>query len=158
VPRFTPTPEKTPTPPPDPKEGSYRGYLVCTDDQGQVVGPGHGVLWVQTNDPRKGYTLVGGVPDKDGYVFTKWTMLDTGTTVLAAGPGECVRGGDNYPADQTEYSLEEQPIFGAGNVGNGAVVCKVPCTDTSTFVLPRSGAGTAEWFVGLVLDLIYWMK
>lgn len=113
------------------------------------------MLRVITNDKRVGYEVVGGAPDKNGYVFTKWTIPNTGTIVLDAGPGECSRGGNNWPEDPTDvHNLKEQPIFGVGNVGNGAVFCKVPCIDTSTYYLPVSGGDFAMWFVQLVLSLI----
>ena len=143
----TSTPETlTPTPPPNTKVGTMRGYLFCTYSDG-TIGQGRGPLAITTDN--RG--VLGGIPFPNGYVGSWLTAPDSGTTVLRAGPGDCYRGGDAYPEDLTLYGLDAQPIFGVGNVGNSAVVCFEDCIDTSTFYLPDSGSDFANWFVNLVL-------
>lgn len=150
-PQPSPTPQNTPTstPRPNPKQGTMRGYLFCVYGDG-TQGQGRSELVIKTDN----IGVVCGYPLPWGYVGTWPTARDTGTTVLSAGPGDCVRGGDNWPDDPTEYSLEEMPIFGAGNVGNSAVICRESCVDSSTFFLPTSGASFAQWCIELVLKLL----
>ena len=123
-----------------------RGYLFCTYSDG-TIGQGRGPLVIETDN--RG--VLGGIPFPNGYVGTWLTAPDSGTTVHRAGPGDCYRGGDAYPDDATLYDLEEQPIFGAGNVGNSAVVCFEDCVDTSTFYLPKSGGLFIDWLMDLIL-------
>ena len=126
-----------------------RGYLLCVYGDG-TEGQGRSELVIKTDN----IGTVGGFPLPWGYVGTWLTVPDTGTTVLSAGPGDCTRGGDLWPDDPTEYSLEDMPIFGAGNVGNSAVVCREQCVDTSTFYLPTSGGTFALYFVETVLRFV----
>lgn len=103
----------------------YEKFWIDTNNMGPMDTPGelNGYAWPPV-----------------GHVGTWATPRDTGTTVLDAGPGVCWRGGDDYPADQTRYDLQAQPVFGGGNVGNSAVVCERPCISTiQTFELPNSG-------------------
>ena len=149
----TPTQYVTPTPPPNPSEGTMRGFLFCKHSDGSI-GQGRGPLTIETDN--RG--VLGGIPFPNGYVGTWLTAPDSGTTVNRAGPGSCYRGGDAYPDDPTLYDLDAQPIFGAGNVGNSAVVCYERCIDTSTFYLPTAGGEFANWFVSLVLRVLSFLS
>ena len=130
-----------------------RGFLFCKHSDGSI-GQGRGPLVIETDN--RG--VLGGIPFPNGYVGTWPTAPDSGTTVNRARPGNCYRGGDAYPDDPTLYDLDAQPIFGAGNVGNSAVVCFEDCIDTSTFYLPAAGGEFANWFVELVLRVLSFLS
>ena len=133
-PTVTPAPP-TSTPKPPPSVGRIRGFQYCVYPDGSW-GQVYHELWIKTNNMG---TLGGYSWPPDGFVGVWDTPEDVGTKVLDAGPGECFRGGDNWPEDRTEYDLQAQPWFGVANVGLSAVVCRQPCGDVTPPLLPPTG-------------------
>lgn len=151
VPSPTPPPPATPTPPPPRKSGSIRGFMLCVDAGGSHHLSGY-KLFIKTNN----IGTLGGFGWPPTGIVGQWpTMPRVGTTVLDAGPGQCCRVGDDYPADPTCYDWREQNKFGVDDVGQGGILCVEKCPDSSTtFQLPESGGDYFNWFMGLVARLL----